>query len=290
MFPQRPAHALLTLMRPRHWVKNAFVFAPLLFTGLYSSPSACLAAAAAAAAFCLASSAVYILNDLQDLERDRQHPTKALTRPLAAGTVSQACARLLLVLLLVGTVAAALPAPKVLGIIALYLGINVAYSFGLKHIPVVDIFCVASGFVLRVEAGAVALDVPVSDWMLVTTGCLALYLAAVKRRQELASSGVEAREVLSRYSLSLIDRYAEHSATAALVFYGLFVTTTKPQLIPTVPMVLFGMFRYWYVVDQHRMGESPTDALLTDTPLLMTVAAWAGACAWTIQHTRGLAP
>lgn len=290
MFPQRPAHALLTLMRPRHWVKNAFVFAPLLFTGLYSSPSACLAAAAAAAAFCLASSAVYILNDLQDLERDRQHPTKALTRPLAAGTVSQACARLLLVLLLVGTVAAALPAPKVLGIIALYLGINVAYSFGLKHIPVVDIFCVASGFVLRVEAGAVALDVPVSDWMLVTTGCLALYLAAVKRRQELASSGVEAREVLSRYSLSLIDRYAEHSATAALVFYGLFVTTTKPQLIPTVPMVLFGMFRYWYVVDQHRMGESPTDALLTDTPLLMTVAAWAGACAWTIQHTPGLAP
>jgi len=290
MFPQRPAHALLTLTRPRHWVKNAFVFAPLLFTGLYSSPSACLAAAAAAAAFCLASSAVYILNDLQDLERDRQHPTKALTRPLAAGTVSQSCARLLLVLLLVGTVAAALPAPKVLGIIALYLGINVAYSFGLKHIPVVDIFCVASGFVLRVEAGAVALDVPVSDWMLVTTGCLALYLAAVKRRQELASSGVEAREVLSRYSLSLIDRYAEHSATAALVFYGLFVTTTKPQLIPTVPMVLFGMFRYWYVVDQHRMGESPTDALLTDTPLLMTVAAWAGACAWAIQHTPGLAP
>lgn len=277
-------------MRPRHWIKNAFVLAPLLFTGRFDDAVDLATTLAATAAFCLLASAVYILNDLRDIQHDRQHPTKRLTRPLASGAVPAAAARCLFFGLLAATIAVALFAPSTLFVLGIYLAINVAYSYGLKNVPVVDIFAVASGFVLRVEAGAVALHVAASDWMLITTGCLALYLAAVKRRQELAHSGSTGREVLSNYSLALIDRYAEHSATAAVVFYGLFVTTTRPALIPTVPLVLFGLFRYWYVVDTHQQGESPTDALLADRPLLLTIAAWGGACAWFLQHGLTLSP
>lgn len=160
--------------------------------------------------------------------------------------------------------------------------LNLAYSFRLKHQPVLDIFTIAIGFVLRVYAGAVALDVPVSEWMFVTTLCLALYLAAVKRRQEISQSGSQGRKVLGAYSVALIDRYAEMSATGALVFYSMFVMEARPELVITVPLVLFGLFRYWYVVEALEGGESPTDALLSDWQLLATVALWVGACAWSL--------
>ena len=167
-------------------------------------------------------------------------------------------------------------------VIAGYLALNLAYTFVLKHQPVIDIFSIAIGFVLRVFAGAVALDVPVSGWMFVTTLCLALYLAAVKRGQELSQSGTEGRQVLKKYSKPLVDRYAEMSATCALVFYSMFVMSSRPQLVITVPVVLFGLFRYWYVVDVLDGGESPTDALFSDWPLLLTVVGWIGACLWAL--------
>jgi 4-hydroxybenzoate polyprenyltransferase len=168
-----------------------------------------------------------------------------------------------------------------------YLLLNVAYTFVLKHQPVADIFTIAIGFVLRVVAGAVALDVPESGWMLVTTLCLALYLAAVKRRQELKQNGTESRKVLESYSVALVDRYAEMSATCALVFYSMFVMSARPQLVITVPLVLFGLFRYWYVVEVLDSGESPTDALLADWQLLLTVVLWVLACGWTLWPGRG---
>lgn len=166
-------------------------------------------------------------------------------------------------------------------VIAAYLLLNLAYTFVLKHQPVVDIFTIAIGFVLRVYAGAMALAVPVSSWMFVTTLCLALYLAAVKRRQELSQSGSEGRQVLEKYSLGLIDRYAEMAATGALVFYSMFVMSSRPELVATVPLVLFGLFRYWYVVEQGG-GESPTDALLADWQLLVCVLLWVAVCAWAL--------
>jgi 4-hydroxybenzoate polyprenyltransferase len=172
--------------------------------------------------------------------------------------------------------------PKVIGVILIYLVLNLAYSFALKHQPVIDIFSIALGFVLRVWAGAVALNVPVSGWMFTTTLCLALYLAAVKRGQELSQRGSEGRSVLNKYSKTLVDRYAEMSATGALVFYSMFVMASKPELVITVPLVLFGLYRYWYVVDVLDGGESPTDALLSDWPLLITVLLWIGACAWAL--------
>jgi 4-hydroxybenzoate polyprenyltransferase len=177
--------------------------------------------------------------------------------------------------------------PEVIEIISGYLVLNLAYTFVFKHQPVVDIFLIAIGFVLRVYAGAVALEVPVSSWMFVCTLCLALYLAAVKRRQELLQNGSDGRQVLEKYTVSLVDRYAEMSATGALVFYSMFVMSARPELIVTIPLVLFGLFRYWYVVEKLNGGESPTDILLADWPLLLTVVVWISVCAWAVWPGRG---
>lgn len=274
--------ALLQLMRPKQWVKNAFVFAPLIFTRGYLDPSAVTASALAFVLFCLASSASYIVNDIHDIEQDRQHPKKKLSRPLASGRVSHTTALILLGVLLFFLALGAFVMPQVLAVIAAYLALNLAYTFVLKHQPVVDIFSIAIGFVLRVYAGAVALHVPLSNWMAITTLSLALYLAAIKRRQELASNGPKSRAVLRAYTATLIDRYAEISATGALIFYSLFVMSTYPNLVFTIPLVIFGLFRYWYIVEQLDQGESPTDVILTDWSLALTVLAWVGVCVWML--------
>jgi decaprenyl-phosphate phosphoribosyltransferase len=280
--PGTRMRGLLKLMRPKQWIKNTFVLAPLVFAGAFLDTRAIAESLIAAALFCVASSATYIVNDMRDIERDRRHPKKSKTRPLAAGIVSMREATVLLVTLYGILALALLVAPRVVLVIAAYMALNVLYTFVLKHEPVLDIFTIAIGFVLRVYAGAMALSVPVSGWMFVTTLCLALYLAAVKRRQELAQTGIEGRKVLERYSVALVDRYAEMSATGALVFYSMFVMSAKPQLVVTVPLVLFGLFRYWYVVDQLDQGESPTDALFSDRQLFATVILWVGTCAWSL--------
>lgn len=273
---------LIKLIRVKQWVKNGFVLAPLLFTGEFVDPAAVTNSLIATVLFCVASSATYIVNDIRDIDRDRLHPKKSKTRPLAAGIVTTPQALFVLALLYAVLLAGWFLKPKVVLVIAVYLCLNIAYTFVLKHKPVIDIFTIAIGFVLRVMAGAVALDVPVSGWMFVTTLCLALYLAAVKRGQELSQSGTDGREVLAKYTKSLVDRYAEMSATCALVFYSMFVMASRPELVITVPLVLFGLFRYWYVVDVLEGGESPTDALLSDWPLLVTLLAWGAACVWAL--------
>ena len=274
--------ALLSLIRPRQWVKNVFVLAPLLFTGQFVYAQSVLSILVATILFCLVSSAIYIINDWRDVERDRLHPTKCHKRPLAAGTVTLTQAGQLLAaitgLLLILMPFCAAMYPKVVVVVAIYFLLNLAYCFCLKNIPVIDIFIIASGFVLRMIAGAMALTVHVSSWMFVTTLCLALYLATVKRRQELLNNGTEARESLRGYTAPLLERYAQMGATGALVFYGLFTLSSHPELIITIPLVIFGMFRYWWIVEQGG-GESPTDALLSDWALLATCVAWALLCA-----------
>jgi decaprenyl-phosphate phosphoribosyltransferase len=269
---------LIRLMRPKQWIKNGFVLAPLIFAGKFLDPTAITNELLATLLFCLAASATYVINDIQDVERDRQHPTKRKKRPIANGSVSVAQAIGLLLLLYAAIGLGALALPKVVMVLISYMLLNVAYSFYLKHQPVLDIFTIAVGFVLRVFAGAVALDVPVSSWMFITTLCLALYLAAIKRRQELNQNGTKSREILKQYSVTLIDRYAEMSATGALVFYSLFVMSTKPQMVITIPLVLFGLFRYWYLTEAHEGGESPTDELLSDGQLIATILLWIMAC------------
>jgi 4-hydroxybenzoate polyprenyltransferase len=240
---------LIKLMRPKQWVKNGFVFAPLLFTGELLNSNAVLQTVLATLFFCIASSATYIVNDLHDIELDRRHPKKSKSRPLASGIVTPRAAIVLLALLYFVLLMGFYLMPKVLLVIAAYLVLNLAYTFFLKHQPVIDIFTIAIGFVLRVIAGSMALGVDASAWMCVTTLCLALYLAAIKRRQELANSGAEGRTVLRSYTVKLVDRYAEMSATGALLFYSMFVMSTRPALVITIPLVLYGLFRYWYVVE-----------------------------------------
>lgn len=279
--------AIIQLMRPKQWVKNGFVLAPLLFSGSFINPLALSHSLLAVVLFCIASSATYIINDLHDIEHDRRHPKKSKSRPLAAGNVSIFAALFLVAVLYAVLLWGWFVTPNVVWVIVAYLVLNLAYTFVLKHQPVVDIFTIAIGFVLRVYAGAMALDVPVSSWMFITTLCLALYLGAVKRRQELSQSGIEGRKVLEKYTVSLIDRYAEMSATGALLFYSMFVMSAKPELVITVPLVLFGVFRYWFVVEALDGGESPTDALLADWPLLLTVVLWVATCCWALWPVQG---
>jgi 4-hydroxybenzoate polyprenyltransferase len=274
---------LLKLIRPKQWVKNGFVFAPLVFSGEMLIPEALAYSSLAAFFFCIASSATYIVNDIYDVELDRRHPKKSKSRPLASGLVSKNSALALLMVFYIILTIGYVVMPKVILVITAYLVLNLAYTFILKHEPVIDIFTIAIGFVLRVIAGATALDLGASAWMCVTTLCLALYLAAVKRRQELAQSGSEGRKVLKKYSVALVDRYAEMSATGALLFYSMFVMSTRPALVITIPLVLYGLFRYWYVVEALDGGESPTDALFVDWQLMAVVVLWVATCVWALS-------
>ena len=278
---------LVSLMRPKQWIKNAFVLAPLVFSGEFLHATSVTQALWATLLFCMAASSVYIVNDIHDVEYDRRHPLKAKRRPLAAGTVSLRSALVLLAVLYSLLLAGWFMMPAVVTVLLAYQLLNVAYTLVLKHQPVLDIFTIAIGFMLRVYAGAIALTVSVSSWMFVTTLCLALYLAAVKRRQELLQSGADSRGVLKRYSVALVDRYAEMSATGSLLFYSLFVMSAKQEMIMTIPLVLFGLFRYWYVVEELEGGESPADVLFTDWQLLVTVVAWAGVWLWTLWPGSG---
>ena len=272
--------ASLALLRPREWTKNIFVLAPLVFAGAFNRMDALRDVGMAFVLFCLAASAVYIVNDLHDMAEDRAHPVKSRQRPLAAGDLSpgHAIMILLLLYLLLGLGALALPQAGV--IVIGYVLLNVAHTYVLKLQPVVDIFSIAIGFMLRVYAGAEAISVPVSSWMFVTTLCLALYLASIKRRQELSWAGGTGRAVLQHYTVPLLERFAQAAATGALIFYSLFVMQTRPQLVVTIPVVLFGLFRYQWLVDVHHAGESPADALLGDWQMMLTVLVWFAMCVW----------
>ncbi len=273
--------AIFRLMRPKQWIKNSFVLAPLVFSGAFTEIISIQHAFIAFFLFCLASSATYVLNDYKDIENDKLHPEKSKKRPLASGEVSKMQAKILMGILYTTVFVFAPFFPKLIAVITGYLVLNIAYTFYLKHQPVLDIFTIATGFVLRVYAGAVALSVPLSSWMFITTLSLALYLAAIKRRQELAKSGKQARSVLQHYTVSLVDKYAEMSATCAILFYSLYVISDKPDLVYTIPFVLFGLYRYWFVVDSKGGGESPTDALFADTQLQLAIIGWVIACAYS---------
>ncbi len=284
------AGAFVRLLRPRQWIKNTFVLAPLIFSGTFIYATSVERAIIATALFCIASSATYVFNDLTDRAADAAHPTKSRTRPIASGEVTPAQARMLLAVLYAIVAAAALWSVDTTAVAVAYVLLNAAYTVKLKHIPVVDIFALAGGFVLRVFCGAVAIGVPLSLWMLITTLCLALYLAAVKRRDELVATGGSARSVLRLYTVRLLDRYAEMSALSAVVFYGLFVITVRPGLAITVPLVLFGLFRYWYIAESGTASESPTDAVWTDIPLIATVLGWGALCAAVLLRHRFTGP
>lgn len=269
---------LFRLLRPKQWVKNLFVFAPLLFAGRFSEPHSVFAAVLAFVIFSVAAACVYILNDLMDIEDDRKHPVKSKTRPLATGDVTKRVALVALGVLTLVLASSFFILPDLLLPVAGYVGVNVVYSFFARSVPVLDIFVIAFGFVLRVVGGALVIHEPLSAWMFVTTLCLALYLAAMKRRHELRIVGAGSRSSLGAYSAAVVERFAEISATAAFVCYVIFVVTVKVDLVYTIPVVAFGLFRYWFIAERLKTAESPTEAMLKDWPLVAAVALWVLIC------------
>jgi 4-hydroxybenzoate polyprenyltransferase len=284
--------ALVRSLRPEQWLKNGFVLAPLVFSGRLDDPIAWKLGLLAVAAFCAASSAVYLVNDVLDRESDRRHPSKR-DRPIAAGEISVgtalAAAGLLAAASLAGAAAVGGWFPAVLGA---YLVLVVLYSAVLKRVVFIDVLVLAAGFVLRVVGGAVAIGVPVSRWLLLCAYLLALYLALGKRRSELALLGDQAgrhREVLGHYTLALVDQAIGVVLGATVLAYTLY--TVAPDtvakvgsegLMATVPIVLYGLFRYLYLLHTQDLGGSPTRVLLTDRPLLITVVVWLGVAAFVV--------
>jgi len=278
--------ALLRAMRPRHWIKNVFVFAALVFAPeLVDGRSAALAAGAFVV-FCLLSSSVYLLNDVADRETDRLHPEKK-NRPVASGELSPRAAAAASLLLAVAALSGALAISMPLAAVATtYLLTNLAYSLALKRVVVLDVMIVAAGFLLRAWAGSVAIGVAMSHWLVLCTGLVALFLGFVKRRQELI--GLERasgqRPILREYSLPFLDQMISIVTASTVLAYTLYAFS--PEVAAklgtrwmglTIPFVLFGIFRYLYLVHQRGEGENPTVLLLTDLPLMATVLLWGAA-------------
>lgn len=277
---------ILKTMRPKQWSKNVLVFAGLLFALKFTDLTAILKSLAAFGLFCLFSSCVYLINDIRDREKDRLNPRTA-KRPIASGALPWQVAA--------GTVAVILPLTFILSYLlspwfalvgAVYMAKDFAYSFGLKHVVILDVFLLASGFTLRAMAGALAIEVPVSPWLYVVTTLGALFLALNKRKHEILLLGEGAsghRKVLDEYSPALIDEMLAVITASTVMSYSLYTFTAEnlpvalqenKLMMLTIPFVLYGIFRYLYLVFQKNEGSSPEEVLLRDRPLLICVVLW----------------
>ena len=289
---------LLVSVRPGEWTKNAFVFAGLIFSRQLTDPAAVAASLAAFAIFCALAGVVYLINDVADRERDRQHPIKR-RRPIASGALAPGTALSTAAVLATGALAGAWMMGTAFGIVATsYVTLLALYSGPLKHIVIIDVLTIAVGFVLRVAAGAVAVGVPMSDWLLVCTILLAMFLGLSKRRHELtllADGATGHRRILQEYSPYLLDQMigvVTASTLMAYVFYAISEETAAKfgtsLLGLTIPFPLYGIFRYLYLVHQKEGGGSPAELLLNDRPLLACVALWGIAVVVIIYQPLGV--
>ncbi len=283
---------LIRLLRPHHWVKSLFVFVGLLFGHAWGDMSMVWRVVAAAGGFSLVSSCIYILNDIADREADRQHPVKR-NRPLASEVVSLHAA--IVLALVAGTAGGALgyyASPLVAQLLALYGVMNLAYSMGLKRVVILDVFIISAGFMLRLLAGTSGVGILPSQWLLLCGLMLTLFLGFAKRRAELGN--VEAdktgqRKVLSEYSASVLDSMITVTAACIVMSYSLYTlseeTITKhgtSLLMLTVPFVLYGIFRYLFLLHQHRQGEDPAREAVQDPHLVVTAISWLALTLWLI--------
>lgn len=269
-------------MRPKQWTKNILVFAALVFSNNLFNLGLIVEVAIAFFCFCMASSAVYLLNDLRDRESDRRHPVKQF-RPIAAGQVAPEHAMIMTAIL--AAVALSIGfylTPAFAGVLAGYMLLNISYSMYLKHFVIIDVFAISAGFVLRAAGGAVVLGVPISPWLYVCTIVLSLFIGFGKRRNELILLEDDAgshRKNLDDYSAPLLDQYIIVTAGATVMAYSLY-TVVAPNLpanhlmMATIPFVLYGIFRYLFLVHQRQEGGAPEQLILTDLPLLGSVFLW----------------
>lgn len=268
---------LFISLRPRHWIKNVFIFTALIFAKKFTDWSAIRLSFFAFILFCLASSGIYLINDAVDFKRDQEHPSKK-NRPIALGKISRLTAVICGILLLAASLLISWKLDLIFFCtVAGYIFLNLVYSFWLKRVVMIDIICVALGFVLRVIAGAVVIGVAFSSWLLLCTFFLTLFLAIGKRKNEFISAGSVARGVLADYSADLLGQMNMVVMPAILIFYTLYTFNTwqSQWLILTVPVVLYGLFRYLYIVNnKKRNDDGPTDDLWSDGPLQITLIMW----------------
>jgi 4-hydroxybenzoate polyprenyltransferase len=276
------ARAWVRLLRPAQWSKNAVVLAPVVFARIATHPGAVTQAIVAMVAFCLISSAMYIFNDWEDIERDRHHPVKRF-RPLALGTIHPRQALSVAVALAcVSLVLAWAVTPALSGILAAYAALIIAYTFYLKRLIIIDVFAIAGGFLLRAVGGAVAVGVPISAWLMLCTVLLALFLGFCKRRNELVTLQASAalhRNALEGYTPLILDQFIVVTATSTILAYAMYTFTsiTVPNddsMVYTVPIVAFAMLRYLFLVYVRRLGGAPEVLLFRDPPLLGSILLW----------------
>jgi 4-hydroxybenzoate polyprenyltransferase len=282
VLPERRSRAAAAFiaLRPRQWTKNLLLFAGIVFAAKVGDAWRWLDAIAAFAAYCAASSAAYLVNDIRDAPHDRVHPVKR-ARPIARGELQPRAAYVLAAVLLV--LAFALVAPlgyASLGFLGGFLLLQAAYTLRLKHVVLIDVMTIGGLFVIRAAAGAAAVHVRISPWLLLCTALLALFLALAKRRGELVLVGAEAtpgRPVLEGYSLALVDQLVSVVAASTVIAYSLYTFTARDSkaLMVTIPFVVFGVFRYLLLIHRQNLGEEPEEVLLRDLPILVCLAVWA---------------
>ena len=281
--------ALLVSLRMRSWTKNVFVFAGILFANHWNSPKALGITTLGALGFCLLSSSVYLTNDIADRKRDMHHPEKR-NRPIAAGTLSEKTAALAAFFLASFVLAVSwLLAPTYALVLSIYFVMQMGYSFKLKHVVILDVLIIATGFVLRALAGVTLAmdagysDVSISHWLIVCTFFLAIFLAFAKRRSEVISLGKDAsghREILEEYSIPLLDEMMGIATAASIIGYSIYTVSDRTmelvstKLWLTIPFVTYGIFRYLYLIHIKGHGGSPDRLLLSDKPLLLNILLW----------------
>ncbi|HEY3332118.1 MAG TPA: decaprenyl-phosphate phosphoribosyltransferase [Capsulimonadaceae bacterium] len=285
--------ALIVAMRPKQWAKNLLLFAALLFTiDKHHQAVDIIRACAAFAVFCLLSSSGYLLNDAMDVQIDRMHPRKR-SRPIAAGDISPRTALIVAFVIAVGALTGGFAVGLKFGLCALtYLLLTVSYSLRLKHVVILDLLVLASGFVLRAVGGAWAIPVPISPWLVLCTLLLALFLAISKRRGELVAVSrgrKQGRPILSEYSAAMLDQMSTIVTSALLMSYALYTIQSDAAhshnfLLASIPFVIYGIFRYLYLIHRHDMGETPDEILMKDRPLLVCVVLWALVTGLIIAH------
>lgn len=276
--PHGQLYWLVKAMRPKQWTKNLVIFAGIIFSKSLLVPELLGKTVTAFVLFCLISGSVYIVNDLIDIERDRAHPKKRY-RPLAAGKLSVSMAVAAAVLVGGGGMAFAIYMDRLFGLVAVgYFGLVLTYSLWLKNIVIIDVLTIGVGFVFRAIAGAVVIAAPISPWLLLCTYLLALFLALTKRRHErlLLEAAHTHRKILREYQPEMLDQMISVVTSSTVMAYSLYTFTAghSQWLMATIPFVIFGIFRYQYLVHQKDMGGSPEMALLKDIPLLINVVLW----------------
>lgn len=283
----------LAILRPKQWIKNVIVFAALIFAKQLFSPALAFASGRAFLAFCLTASAVYILNDIADVEADRAHPVKR-NRPLASGALSRRSALIILFLLLALDVIICLQMPTLFSMVLVsYFLLNLAYSFKLKEVILLDVFLIAAGFMLRVLGGAYAIGAQVSSWIVLCSMFISLFLGFAKRRAELVHAGEAGpavqRPVLMLYRVEFLDQMLTIAAAGAVISYALYTVAPRTmemfgteKLIYTTIFVIYGVFRYLYLIHFGRESENPTNALTSDVPIIVNGLLWVIACIYLI--------